>query len=83
MEPDGEPKRSGDRSKGGTPSAPWGLAFELGLRLGISVALGLGAGLLADNWLGTTPILTLLGMLIGIGAAMYTIWTVARDAMRR
>lgn len=60
-----------------------GIAFDLGLRLGIAVILGLGGGLLLDSWLHTSPIFTLVGMLLGIGAAMYTIWDVARDAMRR
>jgi F0F1-type ATP synthase assembly protein I len=62
---------------------PWGIAFDLGLRLGISVILGVGGGLLLDNWLGTLPLFTLIGVVLGIGAAMYTIWSVARDAMRR
>jgi ATP synthase protein I len=65
------------------PSPNWGIAFDLGLRLGISIILGLGAGLLLDGWLRTSPIFTLIGMVLGIGAAMYTIWDVARDAMRR
>ena len=65
------------------PPPNWGIVFDLGLRLGISVGVGLGLGLLLDNWLGTRPIFTLIGMLVGIGAAMYTIWDVARDAMRR
>lgn len=60
-----------------------GIAFDLGIRLGISVILGLGGGLLLDSWLHTSPIFTLVGMLLGIAAAMYTIWDVARDAMRR
>jgi ATP synthase protein I len=60
-----------------------GIAFDLGLRLGISVGLGLAGGLLLDSWLHTSPIFTLVGMVLGIGAAMYTIWDVARDAMRR
>ncbi|MGH2456296.1 MAG: AtpZ/AtpI family protein [Candidatus Limnocylindria bacterium] len=60
-----------------------GIAFDLGLRLGISVILGLGGGLLLDGWLDTRPIFTLVGMVLGIGAAMYTIWDVARGAMRR
>jgi F0F1-type ATP synthase assembly protein I len=64
-------------------SAGMGVAFDLGIRLGVSVAIGLGAGLLLDNWLDTTPIFILIGMVLGIGAAMYTIWDVARDAMRR
>jgi F0F1-type ATP synthase assembly protein I len=60
-----------------------GIAFDLGLRLGISVIVGLGGGLLLDAWLRASPIFTLIGMVLGIGAAMYTIWDVARDAMRR
>jgi F0F1-type ATP synthase assembly protein I len=71
-------------SDGGTPpSANWGLAFDLGLRLGISVVVGVGGGLLTDNWLHTSPIFTLIGMVLGIGAAMYTIWEVARESMGR
>jgi ATP synthase protein I len=69
-----------ERSPGGQN---WALGLDLGIRLGISVAIGLGGGLLLDNWLGTSPILTLVGMVLGIGAAMVTIWNVARDAMRR
>jgi F0F1-type ATP synthase assembly protein I len=57
--------------------------MDLGLRLGISVALGLGLGLIVDNWLQTSPLFTLVGMVLGIAAAMYTIWDVARDNMRK
>jgi ATP synthase protein I len=76
MSDDGAGRNAGGR-------APWGIAFDLGLRLGISVILGLGGGLVVDNWLGTLPLFTLVGVVLGIGAAMYTIWDVARDAMRR
>jgi ATP synthase protein I len=69
--------------RGSPGNAPWGIAFDLGLRLGVSVILGLGGGLVMDNWLGTLPLFTLIGMALGIGAAMYTIWDVARNAMRR
>ena len=65
------------------PTGNWAVAFDLGLRLGISVILGVGGGLLADSWLHTRPIFTLVGMVLGMGAAMYTIWDVARGAMRR
>jgi F0F1-type ATP synthase assembly protein I len=57
--------------------------MDLGIRLGVSVAIGLGGGLLLDSWLRTSPVFTLIGMVLGIGAAMVTIWNVARDAMRR
>ena len=70
---------------GPPPTRPpnWALGLDLGIRLGVSVAIGLGGGLLLDNWLNTTPVFTLIGMVLGIGAAMVTIWNVARDAMRR
>lgn len=75
-------REPGDGSRG-RPAASWGLAFDLGLRLGISIIIGLGGGLLLDSWLRTSPVFTLIGMLLGLGAAMYTIWDVAKDAMRR
>lgn len=75
--------RPGSREprRGGSPN--WALGLDLGVRLGLAVAIGLGGGLLLDNWLNTSPIFTLVGMVLGIGAAMVTIWKVARDAMRR
>ena len=73
-----------ERRERGAPRAPnWALGLDLGIRLGVSVAIGLGGGLLLDNWLNTSPIFTLVGMVLGIGAAMATIWNVARDAMKQ
>lgn len=84
MDPDSGPDRDSPRERGASGPPPnWGIAFDLGLRLGISVILGLGGGLLLDGWLHTSPIFTLIGMVLGIAAAMYTIWDVARSAMRR
>jgi len=74
------PDRGDDK---GAPPPNWGVTFDLGLRLGISVILGVGGGLLVDSWLRTSPIFTLIGMVLGIGAAMYTIWDVAKQSMRR
>jgi Uncharacterized protein conserved in bacteria len=75
-----EPDQGNDN---GAPPPNWGVAFDLGLRLGISVILGVGGGLLLDSWLHTSPIVTLVGMVLGIGAAMYTIWDVAKQSMGR
>jgi ATP synthase protein I len=79
MTDDGGKRPSGH----GTPKPNWGIAFDLGLRLGISILIGLGGGLVVDNWLRTSPLFTLIGMVLGIGAAMVTIWNVAREAMRK
>jgi F0F1-type ATP synthase assembly protein I len=78
MAPDGA-RRGGDQSGG----APWGIALDLGVRLGLSVVVGLGVGLLVDGWLHTSPVFTLVGIVLGVAAAMFTIWDVASKAMRR
>lgn len=52
------------------------------MRLGLSVIIGIGAGVLVDGWLKTSPLFTLIGVAVGIGAAMFTIWDVARQNMR-
>ncbi len=81
-QPDEQPARAGnDAQAAGSPN--WALGLDLGVRLGLSVVIGLGLGILVDNWLHTSPLFTLIGMVLGIGAAMVTIWRVARDAMRK
>jgi F0F1-type ATP synthase assembly protein I len=52
------------------------------MRLGLSVVIGVVAGVLLDNWANTSPLFTLIGVAVGIGAAMYSIWDVARDHMK-
>lgn len=52
------------------------------MRLGLSVVIGTVGGVLVDGWLKTSPLFTLIGVAIGIGAAMFTIWDVARDYRR-
>ncbi len=79
-DPSGDSAGRGPRQ---TRPPNWALGMDLGVRLGLSVIIGLGGGLLLDNWLQTSPVFTLIGMVLGIGAAMVTIWNVARDAMRR
>jgi ATP synthase protein I len=78
-----DPKGREERQSPDPPPANWGLVLDLGVRLGLSVVIGVVAGVLLDNWLGTRPIFILLGVAVGIGAAMYSIWDVARNAMRR
>jgi F0F1-type ATP synthase assembly protein I len=45
--------------------------------------IGFFGGLLLDGVFGTRPLLLLVGITLGVAAAMYTIWDVARKAMRR
>lgn len=61
----------------------WGIALDLGIRLGVAVMIGFFGGLLLDGLFGTKPLLTLVGAAFGVAAAMWTIWDVARRAMRK
>jgi len=64
------------------PPQNWGLVLDLGMRLGLSVVIGVVGGVLLDNWADTSPLFTLIGVAVGIGAAMYSIWDVAKDGMK-
>ena len=78
-----DPKGTEERPSPVERPQNWGMLIDLGFRLGLSVVIGVLAGVLLDNWLGTRPIFILLGVVVGIGAAMYSIWDVARTEMRR
>jgi len=71
-----------ERPKEVRPTQNWGLVLDLGMRLGLSVVIGIGAGVLLDNWAHTSPLFTLIGVVVGVGAAMYSIWEVARNEMK-
>ena len=43
----------------------------LGTTLAVTVLAGLGGGYWLDGWLGTRPVLLLLGGTLGVGAALY------------
>jgi len=45
-----------------------------GFQLVFSILLFLGLGYLADRWLGTRPMLMLIGLLVGLGAGFYAFW---------
>lgn len=86
--PDGHEERDTNRNqepskRTAIPTANWGLAFDLGLRLGLAIIIGLLIGLAVDNWIGTSPIFTLIGLVFGVAAAFYTIWDVAKQSMNR
>ena len=46
----------------------------VGLTLVISTVLGLGGGYALDGWLGSTPWLTLAGLLLGIAAGFVNLF---------
>ncbi len=66
----------GDRNEGPATTA-WtsmGQYAGLGLQFALAIGLFLWVGWKVDGWLGTTPLLTLLGAFVGAGAAFYSIY---------
>jgi F0F1-type ATP synthase assembly protein I len=46
----------------------------LGLQFAVAIGLFLWLGWKLDGWIGTTPLLTILGAFVGGGAAFYSIY---------
>jgi F0F1-type ATP synthase assembly protein I len=51
-----------------------GLAASLGFSIVVTLIVCIGGGLLLDQWLDTSPWLTLTGVAIGLIAAGYQLW---------
>jgi F0F1-type ATP synthase assembly protein I len=77
-EPDPQPDRSDgpptDPLSDRVPSlAPGAVEFlTLGLTLAVTIVVCGALGYLVDRWLGTSPIFTLVGVVLGIAAAVAT-----------
>lgn len=52
---------------------------SVGLEMGVAVAVGYGAGWWLDKTFGTKPYLTLVMLLVGIGAAFMAVYRAARE----
>jgi hypothetical protein len=46
--------------------------LTLGLTVAVTIVVGGAIGYLVDRWLGTSPIFTLIGLVLGIVAAVFT-----------
>jgi F0F1-type ATP synthase assembly protein I len=52
--------------------------LTLGLTMAILVGGGLGLGILVDDWLGSSPIATFVGLFLGVTFAGLALWERAR-----
>jgi hypothetical protein len=68
--------------KGPTPeqqdSRAIGVATGLGCSIVAALIVCIGGGVWLDNRFGTMPVLTLLGVVLGLAAAGYQLWELAR-----
>jgi ATP synthase protein I len=56
---------------------------SVGMTLVAATVIGLGAGYYGDKWLGTTPWLTLVGLLFGIAAGFVNLFRSVKAAERK
>lgn len=54
-----------------------GAASGIGCSVVVSLLVCIGAGIFLDQWLGTTPIMVLIGMVLGMIAAGYSLYELA------
>ena len=54
-----------------------GAASGIGCTIVVSLLVCIGGGVLLDRWLGTTPVMVLLGMVAGMIAAGYSLYELA------
>jgi F0F1-type ATP synthase assembly protein I len=73
-EPDPQPDPTDGPPSGPVPSlAPGAVEFlTLGLTLAMTIVVCGALGYLVDRWLNTSPIFTLIGVVLGIAAAVMT-----------
>jgi ATP synthase protein I len=60
-----------------------GEVASIGMTMVAATVIGLGAGYYGDRWLGTTPWLTLVGLLFGIAAGFVNLFRSAKAAERK
>ena len=76
-EPDENGDSEGDRASLMTATRQYAHYATAGIMFPVSIALGFTFGDLLDQWAGTTPWLALLGMALGIAAAIRNLLRVA------
>ncbi len=57
----------------------FGFAVRIGTELVAALVIGVGFGILLDNWLGTKPWLMLLFFLLGAAAGIFNVYRVVQD----
>lgn len=69
-------------SKGRTVARSLAIATTLGFQLVVSVVLGFLLGQWLDRLLHTTPWLTLIGVVVGIGVGFYGLYRLSRVLLK-
>jgi len=68
------------RNEGPLPASGLGVAMRIGLELVVATMVGTGLGWLGDRYLGTSPWLMLVGVVIGVAAGFLNVYRDIRQA---
>ena len=52
---------------------------SIGIQIGLTVGLGMIAGVYLDRWLGTGPLLTILGLVAGVISGFARLFQIGRE----
>ncbi len=74
---EGKPSASDAGEGAANPMAGLGLAARIGVELVAALAVGVGIGLLLDNWLGTGPWFLIAFFFLGAAAGMLNVYRAA------
>ncbi len=72
-------KNANDNKKRRDDASLWtsvALLGQVGWTIAIATLVGLGAGLFIDSKLGSAPIATLIGLLLGLAAGIYGVYRI-------
>jgi ATP synthase protein I len=56
---------------------------SIGIQIGLTIGIGIIGGVYGDKWLGTSPWLTLLGLLIGVVSGFTRLYQIGKELSRR
>lgn len=75
-----EPPQTPEPRPGRSGSEPAALdLMATGITMALLVGGGLGLGWLVDDWLGSSPVATLVGLALGVAMAGLALWERARQ----
>ena len=56
---------------------------SIGVQIGLTVAIGIIAGVYLDKWLGTGPWLTVLGLLVGVISGFTRLFQIGKEFIQK
>ena len=67
-------RRPQESGRAAANSSAWGVGARVGVELLSALVVGLGVGWALDRWFGTTPLLLVIGVLLGGAAGIANVW---------